>query len=191
MPTYTVPYSNIGTRLSEANKARFNRVVKSIRREVHTAGLAIVQDVISREVPIPVNTANYRRGWQARDLDTGAVIYNDVPYAAIIEGGRRPGARMPPVQIILDWVRKKRIGNTFIGPIQPTHGPRPSKGQGRRLTARQDTVERQQWWISLQIARAIAKRGIRGRHIMTKTKTRLDPIVQEAVLAALRSEGVT
>ncbi len=43
----------------------------------------------------------YRTGW-AVDFGTPAV------YGAVIEYGRRPGSRMPPIQAIADWVWQTR-----------------------------------------------------------------------------------
>ena len=37
------------------------------------------------------NIGNYKRAWKWKDTEEGIAIYNDVPYAPIIEYGRRPG----------------------------------------------------------------------------------------------------
>jgi hypothetical protein len=85
-----------------------------------------------------VNTGNYLRRWRAMRQANGASVYNPTPYAGVIELGRRPGSRMPPVGIIARWIQ-------------------------RRLSVSIE-VARQSAFI---IARAIAERGLLGRRVMT------------------------
>lgn len=55
----------------------------------------------------PVDRGMYRRAWKVQRTPEGAKLYNSMPYAAIIEYGRRPGGRLPPVDILAEWVRRK------------------------------------------------------------------------------------
>lgn len=60
------------------------------------------------------------------------------PAAKVIEGGRKPGAKLPPIGPITDWMASKGIGGSpFV------------------------------------IARAVARRGIKGRFFMRKAKSRV------------------
>ena len=54
-----------------------------------------------------VDTRHYLRGWKAQRTITGAVIFNDSPYAGVVELGRRPGSRPPPSHLLIPWVRRK------------------------------------------------------------------------------------
>jgi hypothetical protein len=56
-----------------------------------------------------VDTGRFRNAWKASPLKNGAMLSNDTPYAAVIEAGRRPGARMPPLGPIEAWARRKKI----------------------------------------------------------------------------------
>ena len=56
-----------------------------------------------------VDTGRFRNSWKAERIAQGAVLLNSAPYAAVIEGGRRPGARMPPLGPIEAWARRKGI----------------------------------------------------------------------------------
>lgn len=129
------------------------RAVETIRRTVKLHGPRAVQAEIEDAPRPPVDRGTYRRDWRFDDIPNGATMYNFSPYASIIEDGRRPGARMPPLSVIEDWVRRKGIGRQY-GPDQ----------QGRRKVSRKlnDSEIR---GIAFVIARAIKARGIQGLHI--------------------------
>lgn len=63
--------------------------------------------------PHPVDTGETARSIESfangpgRPL--GGVVRSEHPAAAVLEHGRRPGARMPPTQPIADWVRRHGI----------------------------------------------------------------------------------
>lgn len=54
-----------------------------------------------------MDRGRYKRSWKAGQHPEGAWIYNDAPYAAVIEHGRRPGARRPPVKALIAWCKRK------------------------------------------------------------------------------------
>lgn len=85
-----------------------------------------------------VNTANYLRRWKAVRTGEGAAVFNSAMYAGVIELGRRKGAAMPPIEQIARWAQ-------------------------RRLGMKYDDAKK----IAFVIARSIARRGLRGRFIMT------------------------
>jgi hypothetical protein len=85
-----------------------------------------------------VNTGNYLRRWRTMRHADGASVYNPTPYAGVIDLGRRPGSRMPPIGIIARWIQ-------------------------RRLAV-PEAAARQSAFV---IARAIAQRGLIGRRVMS------------------------
>lgn len=110
-----------------------------------------------------VNTANYLRSWKSRPQRTatgiGLLIYTGgVPYSGVIEYGRRAGARMPPAEPITRWAQ-------------------------RRFSIPYDEAKR----ISFVIRRAIKRRGLLPRHVLTseKTQNQLVSAFQEEVLREL------
>ena len=50
-----------------------------------------------------VNYGNYLRAWKSEATKDGARVYNDMPYAGVIEKGRRAGRRAPPARVIQAW----------------------------------------------------------------------------------------
>ena len=106
-----------------------------------------------------VNTGHYKRSWKVEALPDGARLYNDAPYAAVIEYGRRPGARHPPLAAIRDWAM-------------------------RRLGLSQEQAQR----AAFPIARAIAKRGLLPRQVLTQQLPAITEWLREAVETELAKE---
>lgn len=84
------------------------------------------------------DTNTFLRAWHVVPDGMGLRIYNSMPYAGVIEYGRRPGSKQPPKEPIERWLMSRG-------------GMTASKA---RATA----------WV---VARAIGIRGLRGRHILT------------------------
>lgn len=182
VPTFT--FENFRKEL-EKDKDLVAEAVKTIRTTVKLRGPQAVQRVIGNLPKMPVDRGTYRRSFQFEDIPNGAVAYNFQLYAPIIEYGRRPGAKMPPVAMLFEWVKRHRIGAELIGPAQQVHGPHP---RGRRGNDRRDAVERQQWGIALQIARAIKARGLPARLILETASEIIADDVERELDKALRRD---
>jgi hypothetical protein len=85
-----------------------------------------------------VHTGQYKRAWKAQRTPTGARVYNAAAYADIIEYGRRAGARQPPSEVIARWAQRK-------------------------LGLKKKDAKR----AGFLIARAIGRRGLKPRRVMT------------------------
>lgn len=105
-----------------------------------------------------VNTGMYKRAWKYAELPDGAQVFNTMPYAGVIEYGRRAGAQMPPRAAIEAWARRK------LG-----------------LTAKEAKA------AAWPIARAIAKKGIAGRYVLTGAAIDIDQFVVTEVTAELQN----
>jgi len=75
-----------------------------------------------------------------------------VNYGAFVEFGRRAGARMPPVDALLGWVRR-HWSPAFVGPLRQGQ-LRPRRAAGRNVSDAQIRSR------AFALARAIARRGI-------------------------------
>lgn len=164
----------------EFNKSMVHRVedaVDIIRTNVKLHGPRLVQAEIQAVTPRqPVDRSTYKRSWRFEDIPGGAVMYNFSGHASIIEDGRRPGGRMPPLSVIADWVRRKGIG-LRAGPVQQV--TRVVGGRvitGRRGFNRRSKAELRS--IAFVVARAIKARGLPAHHIMRLAGEKLDVIVQ-------------
>jgi hypothetical protein len=106
-----------------------------------------------------VNTGHYKRSWKAEATPEGARVYNTAPYAGVIEHGRRPGSSFPPLKLIERWAQR-RLGLT----------PKEAKA------------------AAFPIARAIAKRGLAGRKVMTNALPKVEKDFIEEVEKELKAE---
>ena len=158
----------------------FRKYLKNLKRQLTGAEGAVVRGIhsgVMRSVAIvhqsvdhampasprgaigAVDTGGYKLRWRFRLTKTGGAVYNDHPAADVIERGRRPGSRPPPVNAIKQWA-KRRIGLS------------------------EAEAEKAKWPISM----AIAKRGLVGRRVLTNpsTKASITRVVMEEVRASIR-----
>ena len=161
-----------------------------------------------------VNTGNLVRRYRAIPLPDGAGITNDSSYWPIVEYGRRPG-KFPPRADLVAWIRRRvlakpaprrrsksnatvsdkeraardqkrldaRIRKFARGEESPgRRAPqRRQEKPGRRRVAVADQAER----LYFPIARAIARRGLIGRRVLTA------PTAQQEILTMVTREVAT
>ena len=82
----------------------------------------------------------------------GSTLRDEV-YPLVMEFGRTPGAAGPPWQALLRWVHVKRITGVYSTKTHRRMGGKTSQQSEDEAAAR-------------MIARAIHRRGIKGRHFM-------------------------
>lgn len=187
MPTFVVSPKDLGRDLVAGNERMKARVVEVIQTAVAVHAPRIAQATINTSTPRkPVDRGTYRRSFKTQKLPGGATFYNFAAHAEIIEKGRRPHQKMPPVDVILAWVKRKRIGATFTGPVAKTARAFSTiGGRAKAPGARKLAVDAQQRRIALYIARKIGARGLPAHHILEITEQVLSPIVQAAIDEAL------
>jgi hypothetical protein len=108
----------------------------------------------------------YRKKVKVDDIPGGAVLYDFAKHAPIIEGGRRPGSKMPPLDTLEEWVRLKGVG-VALGTKQ-----KGKKAPGRTASLR---------GLAFVIGRAIARRGLPALRIVEKASAKLDRFVREGL----------
>ena len=173
MGTYVVKLSLL--ELAKAYRAMGTKTGKIIEKAaMKTAMYGQQQAIISTDSAPPgnpsgegygaVNTGIYRRAWKWRRITNGAVISNSVPYASVIEDGRRRGKGV------------SRQGQVALARWAIRKGLVQGKGKKRDAAARN---------VAFLIARALKKRGLKGRKVMGR-------IVHEiaAMWAAELADGV-
>jgi hypothetical protein len=123
-------------------------------REAIVAMGKAVAEVERQVVPrTPVNVGALRAAWSTRvSRGSQAIkgeIVNPKEYAIVMEKGRRPGARMPPVDAIQFWVTRK-FGVS-----------------GKEARS-----------IAFVIARSIGRKGIKGKFMLEKGFKAAEPTVR-------------
>lgn len=103
------------------------------------------------------DTGLYRRSWKTKKQKDGAILYNSSKQSDIIERGRRPGRRMPPLRVAEQWARR-RLGLS----------PKEAK------------------LAAYPIARAIGKRGLLARRVLAKATPDIIGVVMTEVRAEVR-----
>lgn len=130
----------------------------AVKRGLHVGGLHAVAVMQKRTVDLGVfNLGEYKRGWKFSVQDGHLFVFNNTPQAPIIEEGRRKGARMPPRGAIEKWARRK---------LQLS----PKKAKA----------------AAFPIARAIAMKGIKGKHVLRDAIPMLTKLVRQDVIDELR-----
>ena len=175
MPTFAINPSDLGKSLTDDHRRMLEVSVRAIQDAVSLHGPRIAQATVNSISPPPVDRGTYRRSFKAQKVANGAVFYNFAPHAPIVEMGRRPGAKMPPVDVLVAWVKRKKIGLAS--------GPQPRGGKGKRLSRR--LSDSQARGIAFMIARSIGRRGLPAHHVLAITEQVLTPIVEKAIDDAL------
>lgn len=86
-------------------------------------------------------------------------------YGVVVERGRRPGAKMPPVAALIPWVRRHRLAGVY--------SPSTKRRRGSKVTQAQ-----QDFRVALNIARAIGRRGIKARPFLVPAYKRNLPEIR-------------
>jgi len=128
------------------------------------------------QLSLPYTSQSGRR---FKGLDKSSTLYNSVQvvydstptitiesldYLKYLESGRRAGARKIPVQVILKWIKRKKIR------------PRDSRGRFKSMTLNQLA------WV---IQRSIHRIGIRPRKIIEESIKQIEKLYTENVETGL------
>jgi hypothetical protein len=142
-------------------------VVKAIQNAVFLHAPRIIQEEIAMTEPHePVDRGTYKAAWTAEPVENGARIYNPLPYAAVIEHGRRPGKRQPPPGVLVDWIRRKDFRHE----------------SGRDLTAAEVRG------LAYVIGKKIAEKGVPGKKILERSMERLEPLILDEIRKAVEAQ---
>jgi hypothetical protein len=101
------------------------------------------------------------------------VVYDSTPtikvegldYLKYFDAGRRAGARKIPVQVILKWIKRKKIR------------PRNAKGQFKSMTLNQ---------LAFVIQRSIYNIGIRPRNVIKRSFEQIDKLYKDNVESGIQ-----
>jgi len=99
-------------------------------------------------------------------------------YGLVIEEGRRPGARMPPPDALILWVRHKFRDAITLAATVVT-----KSGRVRRSKKKAASAER---GLAFAIARSIAKKGFAGVHMFRRAFTERTADVQRIIMEEIQ-----
>lgn len=171
MASITLPLGRLGQAATLMAKALEGKVAAGIVSASQRARVIMRDQTILAPPANPagkgtggaVNTGFYLRAWKADALvpQRAVHIYNQAPYAGVIEYGRRAGARTPPREVIARWAQRK-LGLPY----------------------------KEAWRAAYPIMRAIARRGLRDRKVLfgDSTQTRLREMFLEEILREVGSD---
>jgi hypothetical protein len=157
---------------------RARAVMGKVARAYVPLALQEIGGRISDEAPVGVS-GHLAQSWSASGGDeTGGIevigqeiesiqgrVFSSLPYAIVMDQGRAPGARMPPVDALMLWVERVfQIPSGFDD----------------------EELEQTAW----AVARSIAKKGIVGRHYVEHGLDKAMPRVED-ILQAMGDAIVT
>lgn len=147
-------------------RERALEVVRSIMLDHLNLGLQTVQGYIEDEVPVNTGALSQSfisevTGSQIADME--GRVFSPLAYAIVIDQGRTPGARMPPIDAIELWVKRKGIAkasNSNFGALSELD--------------QEDTLRSLAW----AIAKKIQRDGIKPAYFMQAGWDRAAPKVE-------------
>jgi hypothetical protein len=157
LATFEITVRDIHPAMGKLGATMLRETIAGMRAAAARGQRHIITVAIPKAKPRPPVgvTGHYRAGWKTRTTPRGAVLYNDIPYAGIVELGRRPG-KWPPVTPLRLWAR-------------------------RVLGLDEDEAKA----AAFPIARAIKTRGIKGRHIVKNSLYKFREIASDELDRAL------
>lgn len=161
MASIKVKLTDLAPALKKSILDKRGAALKALQVAVKSHGPRLAMEEITKVQPEPTDRGNYKRSFATDDTPGGAIFYNSSPYAGIIEEGRRPGSKPPPVDVIAAWLKRKKIG---------AGTPAQIKG------------------MAFVVARAIGRRGLPAHKILAKVSVRLGPLVADAVTKAIEKD---
>ena len=162
MAVFKIQLSQLSSQYQKLGKALMPAALKGVQRGALRVQSAL-QILTGQASPASengavgaVNTGFFKRAWKTQMLSDGARVYNAAPYAGVIEHGRRAGSKMPPKEAIVRWIQR-RMGK--------------SEKEARSL--------------AFVVQRAIARRGLLPRRILSGNTPNLKKIWAEEITKEL------
>lgn len=148
--------------------------------DAQTTVIAAIQDSGEHAKPYPLHdTGELLNSFaptpvQITGTQVEGVVGTQLPYALVMEEGRTPGKRPPPVGPIRLWAQRK-----FGGAIRAVRGLATARGfsdLGRRTVAE---------GLAFVIARSIGRKGIQARHFVRNALVAVDAEVRFILSSAV------
>jgi len=141
-------------------KKRPSQIMGAARRGLTSGGMRSLTVLQARTQQRAFNTGALARSWKMSKPDVNSIaLFNTRPYAPVVEYGRRPNKRQPPSKVIEMWAKRK-LGL--------------SAKEAKRA--------------AFVIARAIGKKGIKGKRILSDSMGEITDLVRQEIIREVRAE---
>jgi hypothetical protein len=126
-------------------------------------GLNVLHEAVEKAPPASqggsvgaFDRGGYKRGWKVYVGINSIRYYNPTAYSDVIEQGRQAGAKPPPAEVLIPWVRRKL-------------NVKGSEAEG----------------VARAVAFTIGRRGLKGRYVLTNAEDRIGDAIEQDVLHEL------
>lgn len=125
--------------LADLAAALRSGILAQVQLDTETLRTTIATDIghaIVARATVKTNKADavhmgaFKLGWRVVQDPNGVDVVNDVPYAGVIELGRRPKRPGPPLEPIREWVERKLLG----GASKALKGAKKAGGTKKTVT---------------------------------------------------------
>ena len=139
--------------------ASYKKTIEDRMRQIALEGAKACVPIVQEQTRAEnmADTGAFERGWRAKMVGHRPALVNLRPGAPFIEYGRHPG-KAPPPQVIYAWVVRK------LG----LHGAEARKA-------------------AFLIGRKIAENGLKGHHILRKSRQKINKAFAASVKTQLRT----
>lgn len=164
MISVTIDLSRVKAALGKFSPQQLSRRARGAMQE----SLAYLHHQVVTAMPVDTGAARQSVFTETRGTSLEGMrgtVASPLAYTVVLEKGRRPGQKMPPVMSIMLWVhRKKLVGSYSI----KTH---------RRLGSRSRQA-REDYQVAWLIARALGRRGLPAHKMFENAATKGKAAVQ-------------
>ena len=188
----TVNIADLAGHVRGLTKDRKRAGIQAMRTALLQRGRVIIREEIDATKPHPpFDRGEYARSWRVINIPNGVRIYSTSPYAAVINGGRRPG-KLPNIQALIGWAKRHGIGEVVFSDKETSYRRQFMKtaralGSFAAAMAKAGLKERkakqgEQAVLSaaFAIAMSIKKNGIPAKHVFDRASQRLVDICRAA-----------
>lgn len=189
-----VPIEQLGAELERFVMEQIAKDHETLRTRVipECAHIVLARALNGTNKAKAVHLGAFKLGWRVVEHKDGADVVNDVLYAGVIELGRRPGRPGPPLEPIVEWVRRK----LFADQSRPSGKTRSGKGtkgkrQVRFMTRVKRLIKRLVKWIrgKLKIKGAKKKRGEKAAKVSPEQREADIMRIAIAIRASIHLKG--
>ena len=173
MAVFKIQPEQVGAAFTNADEELRERVTRGLQLGALRAIPLVVKAT-------PADRGQARAAWDVLLLPNGANLFNDAPYAGILEAGSRP--HRPPLIPILRWVvRKFGLNLEALGETRSSAKTRRSRKSFQDLSE----VPWRTYRFALAVVETIERRGTKPHWMIRRNLKRMTAIARTETLKQL------